>query len=180
MLSLPLGAGAELRPLEPWQAEEFAVHVDQVREHLLPWIPFAGTVSDVDSARRYLQRFADLQARDAGRLYGIWWDGALAGGTLFRTFDADLRVCEIGVWLAPQAQGHGLVTSAVRAMIDWAVRVRGMRRVEWRCDARNERSIAAAKRLGMRLDGVLRSAFELNGERSDTQVWSVLADEWDG
>lgn len=180
MLGRSLGPGVELRTLEPWQAAEFAAHVSRIRAHLLPWVPFASVVSDVDSARAYLQRHADRQARDTGRLYGIWLDGELVGGTLFVVFDTNQRVCEIGVWLAPEAQGRGLVGTAARAMIDWAVRVRGMRRVEWRTDPRNERSIAVARRLGMRLDGVLRSAFELNGVRSDTQVWSLLADEWAG
>lgn len=87
-------------------------------------------------------------------------------------------MCEIGVWLAPEAVGRGLVTGAVRHMIDWAVGVRGMARVEWLTATINDRSIAVAKRLGMTLDGVLRRAFPLNGVRHDFEVWSVLADEW--
>ena len=98
-----LGDGAELRPLEPWQAEEFASHVDRVRDNLLPWIPFASRIYDVEGARELLQRFADLQANDEGRFYGIWVDGVLSGGALFRTFDPQSGVCEVGVWLAPGA-----------------------------------------------------------------------------
>jgi RimJ/RimL family protein N-acetyltransferase len=173
-----LDANAELRALEPWQAEELAAHVDAVRAHLAPWIPFASRVVDIDTARALLRRFADEQARDAGRLYGIWVDGELAGGTLFKTFDAAAGVCEIGVWLAPHAEGRGLVTRAVRHMIDWAVVVRGISRVEWHTDPDNTRSKAVARRLGMRLDGVLRSAFVVGGVRHDTEVWSLLAPEW--
>jgi RimJ/RimL family protein N-acetyltransferase len=36
-----------------------------------------------------------------------------------------------------------------------------------------------AQRLGMRLDGVLRSEWAY-GERQDSQVWSLLAEEWTG
>lgn len=178
MLAHPLGDGAELRSLEPWQAAEFATHVDRIREHLAPWIPFAGTVTDPDSARDLLQRMADAQARDAGRFYGIWVDGALEGGALFRTFDAVGGVCEIGVWLAPEVRGRGLVNRAARHMIDWAFRVRGLSRVEWRTDPRNERSRAVARALGMTREGTLRSSFVLGGARNDTEVWSVLAGEW--
>jgi RimJ/RimL family protein N-acetyltransferase len=174
----PLADGAELRPLEPWQAEEFAAHVAQVRAHLAPWIPFATRVVDVESAREMLQRYADDQARDGGRLYGIWRDGSLIGGTLFRTFDAESGMCEVGVWLAPEAEGGGLINRAVRHMIDWAIRVRGIARVEWHTDTNNVRSKAAAQRLGMTFEGVLRSSFKVDGERRDTEVWSVLADEW--
>jgi ribosomal-protein-serine acetyltransferase len=178
MFAAPLGDGAELRPLEPWQAAEFHAHVDAVREHITPWIPFATRVVDVASARDFLHRYAHGQATDTGRVYGIWLDGSLIGGTLFRTFDAASGVCEVGVWLSPDAQGRGLVTRAVRLMIDWAFRVRGLHRVEWRNDATNLRSRAVAQRLGMSLDGVLRSSFELGGSRRDLEVWSLLAHEW--
>jgi ribosomal-protein-serine acetyltransferase len=30
----------------------------------------------------------------------------------------------------------------------------------------------------MTLEGTLRSSFVLGGERRDTEVWAVLADEW--
>ncbi|HCT75626.1 MAG TPA: RimJ/RimL family protein N-acetyltransferase [Micromonosporaceae bacterium] len=178
MFALPLGDGAELRPLEPWQAAEFTSHVEEIRAHLKPWIPFASRVVDEASALVLLQQYADLQARDEGRFYGIWIDGKLSGGTLFRTFNAKSGVCEVGVWLAPGAEGRGLITKAVRHMIDWAIRTRGMSRVEWFSDPLNERSKAVAKRLGMTYEGTHRSDFVINGERHDSEVWAVLAEEW--
>ncbi len=174
MLALDLGGGAELRALEPWNAAEFAAHVDEAREHLKPWIPFATRIVDAESALLLLERYALLQASDEGRLYGIWIEGKLSGGTLFKTFDAKSGTCEVGVWLAPQAQGRGLITTAVRLMIDWAFELRGIHRVEWRTDPRNERSRAAAKRLGLTYEGTLRSNFALNGERHDTEVWALV------
>ncbi|CAM3713751.1 GNAT family N-acetyltransferase [Kibdelosporangium persicum] len=178
MLSLRLTDNAELRALEPWNAEEFAAHIDHVRDYIGPWIGMAELVTDTGSGRVILQRYADKLAADQGRIYGIWIDGKLMGGTLFRVFNAENGVCEVGVWLDPDAAGRGLVTTAVRHMIDWAVCVRGMSRVEWRCSPDNERSIAVAQRLGMTLEGVLRSEYPIGGIRQDAQVWSVLASEW--
>ncbi|GAA2803111.1 GNAT family protein [Saccharopolyspora taberi] len=178
MLACPLADGAELRPLEPWQAAEFAAYTDRHRAHLREWLPWADLVTDEGSARAFLQRYADRQAADDGRIYGIWLDGELAGGTVFRVFDPQSGSCEIGVWLSPEAQGRGLITTAVRHMIDWAVRVRGMRRVEWRNARDNTRSSAVAQRLGMRRDGVLRENFLFRGHRHDVEIWSVLDHEW--
>lgn len=180
MIGHPLGDGAELRPLEPWQAEEFYTHLVCVRDHIAPWVPFATRVWDVEAARALLQRYADEQARDGGRFYGIWLDEVLVGGTLFRVFDPQMGVCELGVWLSPHVTGRGLVTRAATRMIDWAVHSRGIQRVEWWCDVENKPSQAVAQRLGMSLDGVMRSLFELGGSRRDIQVWSVLASEWGG
>jgi len=170
--------GAELRPLEPWQAEEFLAHMDRARQTVDPWIPWAGRSTDLDSARGQLQRYADLAARDAGRLYGIWLDGTLVGGTMFVSFDAKAGTCEIGCWLEPAGRGRGLVTRAVRQLIDWAFDSRGISRVEWLARPDNAASSAVARRLGMRLDGVLRSAYPYRGVRHDIEVWSMLRSDW--
>ncbi|MFF2330252.1 MULTISPECIES: GNAT family N-acetyltransferase [unclassified Streptomyces] len=170
--------GAELRPLEIWQAEEFLAHVDRAREIVDPWIPFASFATDLDSARALLRRYAEKQAADTGRLYGIWLDDTLVGGVLFRIFDAESGTCEIGCWLEPAGEGRGLVTRAAGKLIDWAVHERGMHRVEWHASAANTRSIAVAKRLGMTRDGVLRESYLYRGERHDSEIWSVLAREW--
>ncbi|RZQ65079.1 GNAT family N-acetyltransferase [Amycolatopsis suaedae] len=180
MLSRDLGDGAELRPLEPWQAAEFAAFVDEAREILAPYLPWASTVVDEESAREWLRSFADEQARDGRRILGIYLDGTLVGGITVVVFDKVRSICELGVWLTPSAQGRGLVTRASRVLIDWAVRVRGMARIEWRASADNERSLAVPKRLGMTYEGTLRSAFPCNGVRQDIEVWSLLADEWTG
>lgn len=178
MLSLQLTDTAELRALEPWQADELARHVAAAREHLAPWLPWVESVATPEGAAQLIQRYADAQARNEGRLLGIWVDGKLSGGTLFRVWDNANGVCEVGVWLAPEMTGRGLITGAVTAMIDWAVQVRGMHRVEWRCSPANERSSAVARRLGMTLDGTLREAFVQDGVHRDVQVWSLLATEW--
>ncbi len=181
MLASPLGDGAELRPLDPWQAAEFAASVERDRAHLAPWLPWARTIVDADSARAFLQSYADKQARDAGRMFGIWRDEELVGGTVFRTIDAPNGTCEIGVWLAPRAGGRGIVTRACQVMIDWAFRVRGLSRVEWRAVSTNARSIATAQRLGMTREGTLRSAVPGEAGRQDLEIWAVVNDApWPG
>ena len=95
--------------------------MDRARALVDPWIPFAAAATDLTSARALLQRYADKQAADTGRLYGIWLDGTLVGGVLFRIFEADTGNCEIGCWLEAAAEGRGLVTRASRMLIDWAL-----------------------------------------------------------
>ncbi|MCP2335503.1 GNAT family N-acetyltransferase [Actinomadura rupiterrae] len=178
MLSLTLAEGVEMRPLEPWQAAEFYAHVEEVRDSIRAYIPFAARLFDEDAARAYLQGFADSQAADGPRIYGIWVDGVFSGGTLFRIFDTGQHVCELGVWLGPWARGRGIITRAATAMIDWAVRERGMLRVEWGCEPSNEASIAAAKRIGFTYEATIRQGFNFDGRQRDYQLWSILADEW--
>lgn len=170
MLTYALDDDSYLATLEPWQAAEFAAFTDGCRDHLAPWLPWSRTVVDTASARDFLSRFAERQARDDGRIYGIWVKGELVGGTLFRIFDTTAGFCELGVWLSPAAQGRGLVSRAAQAMIDWAVGARGLRRVEWRVFPENTPSIAVAKRLGFTYEGTLRKSFDGH----DVEVWALV------
>jgi ribosomal-protein-serine acetyltransferase len=170
----PLSGEAELRPLEPRHAAEFAAHLARARDELVPRLPHRVAVADERGAREWLAGRA--AARDGG-VQGLWLDGVLVGGALFRTFDTRTGTCDLGVWLEAEASGHGLVTRTARHMINGALG-RGMHRVEWHSVPADVRSIAVAKRLGMTFEGVLREAFPFGEDRYDVQVWSLLAREW--
>lgn len=174
-----LGDGAELRPLEPWQAEEFFTHMERGREFIGTHIGFADAAKDLEGARSLLQRYADNTANDTARIYGIWLDDKLVGGVLFREMNIPQGRAEVGCWLEPAATGKGLITRAARILIDWAIRERGVHRVEWMVSSKNAASIAVARRLGMTKDGVLRSYHVHRGVRQDLEVWSLLAPEWE-
>lgn len=180
MFSKALTPTAELRALEPWQAEEFAAHLDRAREHITPWVSPAFVTDGVEDARATLTRYADRAAQDGGRLCGIWDDDVLVGGVMFTSFSVAAGTCEIGCWLEPGAEGRGLITAACTVLLNWAFTVRGIHRAEWRCRADNERSAATAKRLGMTLEAVLRDAWKVGDTYYGTQVWSLLSTDVDG
>ncbi|MFD9881724.1 GNAT family N-acetyltransferase [Streptomyces alboflavus] len=179
MFAISLGAdGAELRPLEPWQAEEFLAHIDRGREFIGRHNGLPDVVHDLASSRAYLQAYADKAAADTGRICGIHLDGELVGAVILRTMDVAHGIAEAGCWLEPAAAGKGLVTRAARTLIDWAVEHRGIHRVDWWVSSANAPSIAVARRLGMTRDGVLRESYLYRGQRHDEEIWSVLAPEW--
>jgi ribosomal-protein-serine acetyltransferase len=178
MFKTSLGDGIELRPLTPESAEELLAHMDRGRAFIGRHVGLADAVSDMDGARRVLESFAKKAVEDTGRMWGIWVDEVLVGGVLFRTMDFRMETAEAGCWLEPSAVGRGLVTRAVTAIIDWAIEVRGIHRVDWWASTRNTASIAVAERLGMTKEGVARESYLHRGERHDMEVWSVLAPEW--
>ena len=178
MLSAALSGGGQLRALEVWHAQEFADHLARAHGHIKPWVGPAFLTDTVEGARATLARYAQHTAADGARLFGIWLDGQLVGGVMFVEFSAAAGVCELGCWLEPAAEGHGLVTTAAGLLLDWAFHVRGLHRAEWRCRNDNDRSAAVARRLGMTLEGVLREAWFNGGVYHDKQVWAILAHEW--
>ncbi|AEY93283.1 putative acetyltransferase [Streptomyces hygroscopicus subsp. jinggangensis 5008] len=179
MFATPLGAdGAELCPLQPWQAEEFLAHVDRGREFIGRFNGLPDVVTDLAAGRAFLEAYAEKEAADAGLIRAIRLDGTLVGAVILRRMDVPQGTAEAGCWLEPAAVGRGLVTRAARLLIDWAIRERGIHRVEWWVSAGNAPSIAVARRLGMRKEAVLRESHLYRGERHDEEIWSVLAPEW--
>jgi ribosomal-protein-serine acetyltransferase len=177
MFRVPLGQGAELRPLEPYEATTFLALIERERTHFGEWLPWAISIETKDQAKAFLDRLASREAAGHGRGFAIWLDGEMVGGLLFRVFNVEAGNCEIGVWLAQHATGRGLVTTAANHLIDWAFLERRMSRVEWHAASANEPSLAIARRLGMQRDGILRSSFPHSGTRHDVEVWSLLASD---
>lgn len=171
--------GVVLKPLEPWHAPAFAEHMDRARDHIRPWVGPAFVTDTVEGARATLQRYATATARDGARIYGLWDGERIIGGVMFVAFDAGWGICEVGCWLEPGAVGRGLVTRSVALLMEWAFEERGVSRVEWRCRTDNLRSVAIARRLGMRSEGVLRSSWVFAGSRYDKEVFSILRGEWE-
>ncbi len=178
MFAVPLGPGAALRPLPPWQATEFLANLDRARDHIAPWVGASFVATDLASATAVLQGYADRTARDDGGIWGIWLDDVLVGGVMFVSFSTATGSCEAGCWLEPAAQGRGLIVQAMQVLLAWAFDERGMNRVEWHTNAANVRSIATARRLGLSLDGTLRQALRSPDGAVDLEVWSILAQEW--
>jgi RimJ/RimL family protein N-acetyltransferase len=54
----------------------------------------------------------------------------------------------------------------------------GYRRYEWKCDALNEPSRAAALRLGFTFEGIFRQAVIVKGRNRDTAWYSIIDSEW--
>ena len=54
----------------------------------------------------------------------------------------------------------------------------GYRRYEWKCNALNAASRAAAERLGFSFEGVFRQAAVVKGRNRDTAWYSVIDVEW--
>ncbi len=54
----------------------------------------------------------------------------------------------------------------------------GYRRMQWRCNALNAKSRAAARRLGFRFEGIFYNNLIFKGMNRDTAWYSILDDEW--
>ena len=112
----------------------------------------------------------------------VLFDGdELAGMSSFLGLDEARQTVEIGgTYYRPHLRGTGL-NSRIKNMMLARAFAAGIRRVEFRVDARNLRSQAAMAKLGATREGVLRAdRITWNGHVRGTVLYSILASEWPG
>ena len=135
-----------------------------------------------DGLQNYMK--ITLEARKEGKEYPfIVFDkrtNEYAGSTRFYDIQLILKTLQLGyTWYGKKFQGTGLNKHCKFLLLSFAFEKVGMERFELRADNNNERSIAAMKSIGCKVDGILRSNMpKRDGGRRDSIVLSILKDEW--
>jgi len=104
--------------------------------------------------------------------------GRPVGATnLMANFPQHLKI-ELGnIWYSPLVQGTQVNREATYLMLRHAFEL-GYRRVEWKCDALNERSRRAALGMGFTFEGIQEQHFIIKGRNRDTAWFRILDHEW--
>ena len=170
-----LGGGAVVRRLTMDDLPEIWAAVDASRERLEPWMPWIEGTHTIEDQRRWLESVV----HDEGTLdgCGIFVDGRYVGGVGL-SWDPFRVGGAIGYWISGAFEGRGLVTRAVRALLDIGFRELGLHRIEIKAGVENARSRAIPERLGFVLEGVERGAGRGALGYHDQVVYSVLENEW--
>jgi RimJ/RimL family protein N-acetyltransferase len=105
--------------------------------------------------------------------------GAAQGVASFTSIRPGHGVIELGnIFFAAPLQRRRGATEAIFLMLRHAFDKLGYRRVEWKCDARNQRSRRAALRFGFQPDGIFRQHMMVKGESRDTAWFAILDRDW--
>jgi RimJ/RimL family protein N-acetyltransferase len=99
------------------------------------------------------------------------------GSIAVQEIDRDEARCDLGYFLAPEARGRGVMTSAVRLVTRWAFENLRVERVQIKIQPQNARSRAVAERAGYTFEGVLRSHTVIKGRRFDMAMYSLLREQ---
>lgn len=86
---------------------------------------------------------------------------------------------EVGcIVFGPRLQRTRAATEAMYLMARHVFDDLGYRRYEWKCDAANTASNAAARRFGFTYEGVFRNDMVVKGRNRDTVWYSMIDSEW--
>jgi RimJ/RimL family protein N-acetyltransferase len=174
------GALVLLEPLNPdrHNHELFAVsHETDEARRVWTYLP-DGPFDDFASFDEWVRRI--VVERD--RLYFAFRDKAtdrLGGMATYLDIRPNMGAIEVGyIWFAPFLQRTRHATEALFLLLSYAFDELGYRRMQWRCNALNDKSRAAALRLGFTFEGIFYQHMLVKGCNRDTAWYSILDHEW--
>ena len=95
-----------------------------------------------------------------------------------RALDASFATAEWGFALGRPYWGTGMFAAGAKHLLAFAFEQIGVQRLEARAMAGNMRGNGALRKMGAVRERVLHESFALNGQRHDTQLWSILEQDW--
>jgi RimJ/RimL family protein N-acetyltransferase len=105
-------------------------------------------------------------------------DRAVGMASLMR-IQPDFGIIEVGrIMYTPALQRTPAATEAMYLMMKRVFDELGYRRYEWKCDALNAPSRAAALRLGFRFEGIFRQGAIYKGRSRDTAWYAMIDADW--
>lgn len=180
MDSEPLTLFTPRLTLRPLRAGD-AVALFQYRSHeqvarFQGWVP-----ESVDDAAEFLAKQLQVGWLQPDSWFQLGIEGregsALIGDLGVHTPE-DPRQVELGVSLAPAAQGKGLATEALRGLIDHLFGSEAIHRIFASVDPDNTAACALLARLGMRCEAHFRQSYWTGDRWVDDVVFAVLRGEW--
>lgn len=125
---------------------------------LKTWMPWAQTLPSVEeSEARARSAHAKVLAREDLPVHLFRKDtGELVGCSGLHPRGWEIPKFEIGYWCRTSCQGQGYITEAVKAITAFGFATIKARRIEIRCDERNDRSRRVAERAGFQVEGRFR------------------------
>ena len=111
--------------------------------------------------------------------FAVVADGREVGSTRYLNYEPAHRRVEIGwTWLRPSAWGTGANIETKLLLLEHAFERCGLQRVEFKTDARNERTRAALLKVGCQFEGISRKHMMLPTGPRDSAWYAITEDDW--
>lgn len=174
-----IGHFARVEPLDPARhaAPLFAAYAEDREGRLWTYLP-RGPYATLDEYRRWAEEAA---SRDDPLTHAIIDNstGEAVGTAAYMRIEAAVGVIEVGsITYSPHLQRTPAATDAMYLMMRRVFDELGYRRYEWKCDALNAPSRAAALRLGFQFEGIFRQATVYKSRNRDTAWYAIVDRDW--
>jgi RimJ/RimL family protein N-acetyltransferase len=168
--------------VEPLRADHEAGLIEAAGDpEMFAWMP-VDMASSREALRDWLAASVSAAREGTAVPFAILDAGSdrVLGSTRFMELRFEHLRAEVGwTWVARDAWGTGVNVETKLLLLEHAFEHAGLRRVEFKTDARNERSRGALLALGATFEGILRKHMVVrDGGPRDSAYYSVIDDEW--
>ena len=170
-----INPGLELRQLQSSDAKALFAVVDANRTSLRTWLPWVDATRKLADTEKYITGTLHDCATTRAFTCGIWSNGRLVGVIGHNRIDWAQRFGFPAYWLAPDAEGRGIMTSCCRVVIDNAFGELQLNRLFVAVATGNLRAQKLPERLGFKKVSTLKKAEWLYDHHVDHFVYSLAA-----
>jgi ribosomal-protein-serine acetyltransferase len=167
-----------LRSYQPDDAPVLFQAIERSRQHLSPWLYWVGPTTSQDHTLNFIQQSLQLLNNQEGLALGIFLGNEIIGGLGMHQWDHLHKKAQLGYWIAKEHEGKGIIHTCATRFLDFLFEKLNLNKVEMQFVVANERSAAVAKRLGAKVEGILRESYLRNGRLEDLVVTGLLKKEW--
>lgn len=172
------GRFCRLEPLDPDLHAAALFAANAAEEHPRSWtyLPY-GPFHDLQRYREWMDSYC---LGDDPLFFAIVdrSDGQPVGVASYLRIAPASGSIEVGhIHYSPRLQRSPVATEAMHLMMARAFEL-GYRRYEWKCDALNAASRAAAQRLGLSFEGIFRQATVYKGRNRDSAWYAAIDAQW--
>lgn len=167
-----------LRTIAIEDAEAVFALTNNSRENLREWLPWLDFTKELSDTKGYIEGcITGYEAKTSLSLV-IIFRNKIVGIAGFNTINNTNKIAVIGYWLDKGAQGHGIMTTTVQALVQYAFDELQLNKVEIRVAVGNTKSRAIPERLHFTTEGTIRAAEWLYDHYVDHVLYGMLASEW--
>jgi len=170
-----INPGLELRQLQLADAPALFAVVEANRPALREWLPWVDATNKAADSEAYIRDTLHDFKETRAFTCGIWSMGRLVGVIGHNRIDWANRIGFPAYWIAPDSQGHGIMTQCCRAVIDDAFGNLKLNRVIVAVATKNLRAQRIPEKLGFAKVSTLKKAEWLYDHHVDHFIYSLAA-----
>lgn len=180
MLLLEIEAGLILKSMHTTDAESVLHCIRQNTEHLQTWIPWIHPQSHLLQIEDFIHQQLQALEHQEGLMLGLFKDDVLIGMAGLQDWDHAIGRAELGFWISKAHLGKGIMTKAVRRLLQFGFKDMQLQRITATFPISNLKAHKLLEKAGFKVEGVLRNHMLHHGLKSNMVVMGYLTEEWIG
>lgn len=147
--------------------------VDSDREYLNTWLSWPPFIKEVKDYKLFIKNSIVNFAEGKSMSCVIEYKNEIVGVVHLSKILNSLKKVEVGYWLSSKYQGNGIITRAVKKLIEYAFNELKMEKVEISVATENHPSRAVCERLGFKNEGNITNSENLHGKIVDHVIYGL-------